>query len=175
MESTEKGSVPSPLYSGERDRVRGGTSNGVSQPTAVLDVRPLTPALSPEYRGEGVGGRSLTISRPSPSNISSPSAPALTRWSSPRLRTSRPTAGATSRPIRRRCKPPSAACSPRATSSPGRPPLSWRWPRDGGRRAHRPTDRFPSPAGKPAGQPPCAARRNDRQHPRGKVLERSAT
>src|SRR5688572_24136161 len=38
--------VPSPLYSGERVRVRGSSWS--------MEMRPLTPALSPEYRGEGV-------------------------------------------------------------------------------------------------------------------------
>ena len=67
-------SVPSPLYSGERARVRGPCfvgsaladvvaapgSNGTSakaDPTELQTqppLRPLTPALSPEYRGEGV-------------------------------------------------------------------------------------------------------------------------
>src|SRR5262249_53667103 len=40
------GPVPSPLYSGERVRVRG--FYGERSP-----AKPLTPALSPEYRGEG--------------------------------------------------------------------------------------------------------------------------
>jgi hypothetical protein len=40
--------VPSPLYSGERVRVRGlFCSSG-------RKAKPLTPALSPEYKGEGV-------------------------------------------------------------------------------------------------------------------------
>ena len=39
--------VPSPLYSGERVRVRG------ERQIAQLADRPLTPALSPDYRGEG--------------------------------------------------------------------------------------------------------------------------
>jgi hypothetical protein len=75
--------VPSPSYSGERDRVRGGRwsalefrrvriadhlSTRVGERSAVrtlrkcivhsthfFDARPLTPALSPGYEGEGVG------------------------------------------------------------------------------------------------------------------------
>src|SRR5688572_10898354 len=39
--------VPSPLYSGERVRVRASSSSG-------RKCLPLTPALFPEYRGEGV-------------------------------------------------------------------------------------------------------------------------
>src|SRR5205085_3840627 len=38
--------IPSPLYSGERVRVRGGLPE-------ALGIRPLTPALSPDYGGEG--------------------------------------------------------------------------------------------------------------------------
>jgi hypothetical protein len=55
--------VPSPLYSGEtradsaaareRVRVRGGVPNQHGSPTRAARAKPLTPALSPEYRGEG--------------------------------------------------------------------------------------------------------------------------
>ena len=41
-----QGLLPSPLYPGERVRVRGSSP--------VIEKAPLTPALSPEYRGEGV-------------------------------------------------------------------------------------------------------------------------
>ena len=42
-QNSDRVSVPSPRYSGERVRVRGESRS----------TRPLTPALSPEYRGEG--------------------------------------------------------------------------------------------------------------------------
>ena len=46
--------APSPLYAGER---AGGEGRSVKQGHAAkstaFDVRPLTPTLSPEYRGEG--------------------------------------------------------------------------------------------------------------------------
>src|SRR5687767_7852737 len=45
--------VPSPQYFGERVRVRG-----VALPQQGASPKPLTPALSPGYRGEGVGGTS---------------------------------------------------------------------------------------------------------------------
>src|SRR5438309_950001 len=56
-ESDSQDPVPSPLYPGERARVRGRMGNGaifraVGQ-RMQLAVRPFTPALSPEYRGEG--------------------------------------------------------------------------------------------------------------------------
>jgi glycolate oxidase FAD binding subunit len=58
--------APSPLYSGERVGVRGeaaktgeyreGTEKtAIIVPNAPCGARPLTPALSPEYRGEGAG------------------------------------------------------------------------------------------------------------------------
>jgi hypothetical protein len=46
--------VPSPLYSGERVRVRGRVREERDATTRAARARPLTPALSPEYRGEGV-------------------------------------------------------------------------------------------------------------------------
>ena len=62
--------VPSPLYSGERVRVRGSSSE-----SEIADFRfqmqPLTPALSPEYRGEGV--RSLP---PRSARVTTSTAPA---------------------------------------------------------------------------------------------------
>ena len=66
--------------------------------------------------GAGLGVRAAGRRWPS-----SPWAPAPTRWSSRPRPTCRPTARATSRPIRRRCGPRSAGCSRRATSSPDRP------------------------------------------------------
>ena len=45
--------VPSPLYSGERVRVRGGVPEEHGAATGTARAKPLTPALSPEYRGEG--------------------------------------------------------------------------------------------------------------------------
>src|SRR5439155_8128936 len=50
--------VPSPLYSEESVRVRGRLSS------AFREVLPLTPALSPEYRGEGGEGWSLSACSP---------------------------------------------------------------------------------------------------------------
>jgi hypothetical protein len=61
------GTTPSPSYSGERVGVRGRArvddvarlANAKCRPSerllaiASADVRPLTPALSPEYEGEG--------------------------------------------------------------------------------------------------------------------------
>ena len=44
--------IPSPLYSGERVRVRGSSSE-ISDLKSQMP-KPLAPALSPEYRGEGV-------------------------------------------------------------------------------------------------------------------------
>ena len=63
-------SVPSPLYSGERDRVRGDSAaNG--------GKTPLTPALSPEYKGEGearlAAGQLQARWQPA-------KAPLMTRW-----------------------------------------------------------------------------------------------
>src|SRR5260370_922217 len=46
--------VPSPQYSGERDRVRGRVRDRHGGPNRAARMKPLTPALSPEYRGEGV-------------------------------------------------------------------------------------------------------------------------
>jgi ABC-2 type transport system ATP-binding protein len=56
--------VPSPLYSGEKRadsaaaregvRVRGRLRDHDGEPTRVASAKPLTPTLSPEYRGEGV-------------------------------------------------------------------------------------------------------------------------
>jgi hypothetical protein len=46
--------VPSPLYAGERVRVRGRVPNQHGKTRRAARARPLTPALSPEYRGEGV-------------------------------------------------------------------------------------------------------------------------
>src|SRR4051812_19300322 len=49
--------APSPLYAGERVRVRGLSASETSGLT--FQMQPLTPALSPAYRGEGV--RALPI------------------------------------------------------------------------------------------------------------------
>jgi hypothetical protein len=68
VDRSDETPVPSPLYSGEtradsaaareRVRVRGGVREECGSTTGAARARPLTPALSPEYRGEGV--------RPSP-------------------------------------------------------------------------------------------------------------
>jgi hypothetical protein len=72
--------VPSPWYSGERDRVTGSFSPAPRRIHRAHGVRPLTPALSPGYRGEGEkrGRRSpeTGVTPPSPDVPRSP----VKRW-----------------------------------------------------------------------------------------------
>ncbi len=46
--------IPSPLYAGERVRVRGRNSHPQNCVSRQVEGSPLTLALSPEYRGEGI-------------------------------------------------------------------------------------------------------------------------
>ena len=113
--------VPSPMYPGERVRVRGRLSSGHGRSIDAARARPLTPALSPVYRGEGVmalarDAREKTAGTRHACRPFEPAIPFAICPDRPRLRPADRRV-----PARGRISPDSPAAQPRAAAANGHP------------------------------------------------------